>query len=190
MTSTQSPPVAHAAPRWGLAAVTGLGIVVAAILAGYSRVHPGNGAAITTFGFSALLAMKSWFTTAAMIFVLVQIASALAMWGRLPGVSGSPSWASPVHRWSGVVAFVLTLPVAFQCIWSLGFSDSSTRTLIHTVAGCLFYGVFAAKMLALRLPGLPGWTLPVLGGLLAALLTVVWFSSAFWYFTQSGVPLW
>jgi len=190
VTSTQSPPVTQAAPRWGLAAVTGLGIVVAAILAGYSRVHPGNGAAIATFGFSALLAMKSWFTTAAMIFVLVQIASALAMWGRLPGVSGSPSWASPVHRWSGVVAFVLTLPVAFQCIWSLGFSDSSTRTLIHTIAGCLFYGVFAAKMLSLRLPRLPGWTLPVLGGLLAALLTVIWFSSAFWYFTQSGVPLW
>ena len=54
----------------------------------------------------------------------------------------------------------------------------------------LFYGVFAAKMLSLRLKGLPGWTLPVLGGLLAALLTVVWFSSAFWYFTQPGLPLW
>ncbi len=189
MTSTHAPPVAQS-PRWGLAAVTGLGIVVAAVLAGYSRVHPGNGAAISTFGFSALLAMKAWFTTAAMFFVVIQIGSALAMWGRLPGVAGSPAGASPVHRWSGVVAFVLTLPVAFQCIWSLGFSDATARTLIHTVAGCLFYGVFAAKMLSLRLPGLPGWTLPVLGGLLAALLTVIWFSSAFWYFTQSGVPLW
>jgi uncharacterized membrane protein HdeD (DUF308 family) len=111
------------------------------------------------------------------------------MWGRLPGVSGSPTWASPLHRWTGVAAFVLTLPVAFQCIWSLGFSDSTARALTHTVAGCLFYGVFAAKMLALRLHGLPGWALPVLGGLLAAVLTVIWFSSAFWYFTQSGVPL-
>ena len=188
MTTTRTPPVQQA-PRWGLAAVAGLGIAVAAVLAAYSRVHPGNGAAIATFGFSALLAMKTWFTTAALIFVVVQVVSALAMSGKLPGSAGA-SWPAPLHRWSGVVAFVLTLPVAFQCIWSLGFSDSSARALTHTIAGCLFYGVFAAKMLALRIHGLPGWTLPVLGGLLAALLTVVWFSSAFWYFTQSGVPLW
>ena len=189
MTTTGHPEVRQE-PRWGLAAAAGLGIVVAAVLAAYSRVHPGNGAAIWTFGFSALLAMKTWFATAALVFVLVQIGSALAMWGRLPGVTGSPAWASPVHRWSGVVAFVLTLPVAFQCVWSLGFSDASGRALVHTIAGCLFYGVFAAKMLALRLRGIPGWALPVLGGLLAGLLVVVWFSSAFWYFTQSGVPLW
>ena len=83
---------------------------------------------------------------------------------------------------------MLTLPVAFQCVWSFGFATDSTRTLIHSVAGCLFYGVFAAKMLSLRLRGLPGWALPVLGGLLVTLLVVVWFSSAFWYFT-SGRPL-
>lgn len=189
VTSLQDRPVQQP-PRWGLAAAAGVGIAVAAVLAAYSRVHPGNGAAIATFGFSALLAMKTWLTTAALAFVLVQVISALAMWGRLPGVSGFPSWANPVHRWSGVVAFLLTLPVAFQCIWSLGFSDATTRTLIHSVAGLAFYGVFAAKMLSLRLRGLPGWTLPVLGGLLAALLTVVWFSSALWYFTQPGVPLW
>ena len=188
MTSTQPPPVRQE-PRWGLAAVVALGLVVAAVLAAYSRVHPGNGAAINTFGFSTLLAAKSWLTSAAMIFLVVQVVSALAMWGRLPGVSGSPTWASPVHRWSGVIAFVLTLPVAFQCIWSLGFSDSSARTLIHSIAGCLFYGVFAAKMLSLRLHRLPGWTLPLLGGLLAAGLVVVWFSSAFWFFTASGLPL-
>ena len=177
-------------PRWGLAAVTALGLVVAAILAAYSRVHPGNGAAIITFGFRTLLAMKTWLTTAALVFLVVQLISALAMWGRLPGISGSPSWASPVHRWSGVVAFLITLPVAFQCIWSLGFSDSSARTVAHSIAGCLFYGVFAAKMLSLRLHRLPGWTLPVLGGLLSAVLVVVWFTSAFWYFTASGLPLW
>lgn len=177
-------------PRWGLAAVTALGIVVAAVLAAYSRVHPGNGAVILSFGFRTLLSMKTWLTTAAMVLLVIQVVSALAMWGRLPGVVGSPWWASPLHRWSGVVAFVLTLPVAFHCIWSLGFSDSSARTLAHSTAGCLFYGVFAAKMLSLRLHRLPGWTLRLLGGLLAVVLTVVWFTSAFWYFTASGLPPW
>ena len=189
MTTTSARPV-HQPARWGLAAAAGLGIAVAAVLAASARVSPGDGAAISTFGFSALYAMKSWLTTAAMVFVIVQVVSALAMWGRLPGVAASPGWAGPLHRWSGVAAFVLTLPVAFQCIWSAGFSDDTTRTLVHSLAGCLFYGAFAAKMLSLRLHGLPGWTLPVLGGLLTVVLLVVWFSSAFWYFTFSGLPLW
>jgi hypothetical protein len=176
-------------PRWGLAAVGAVGIIVSAILAAYARVSPGDGAAITTLGFSTLLAMKSWLSTIVIVLVVVQVASALAMWGRLPGVSSAPDWVSPLHRWSGTVAFLVSLPIAFHCVWSLGFSDSSARTLIHSLAGCLVYGIFAAKMLALRLPGLPGWTLPVLGGALAVALTVVWFSSALWFFTVSGAPV-
>ncbi len=187
MTSTEAVRT-NQPPRWGLAAVAGLGLVVAAILAAYARIHPGNGAAITTLGFSTLLAMKSWLCTAVIALVVVQVLSALAMWGRLPGVSSAPSWVSPLHRWSGTVAFLISVLVAFHCVWSLGFDDSSARTLIHSLAGCLVYGVFAAKMLSLRLPGLPGWTLPVLGGALAVVLTVVWFTSALWFFTVSGIP--
>jgi len=166
-----------------------LGIIVAATLAAYARVSPGDGAAITTLGFSTLLAMKSWLSSIVIVLVVVQVVSALAMWGRLPGVSSAPDWASPLHRWSGTVAFLVSLPIAFHCVWSLGFSDSSVRTLIHSLAGCLVYGIFAAKMLALRLRGLPGWTIPVLGGALAVALTVVWFSSALWFFTVSGAPV-
>jgi len=91
-----------------------------------------------------------------------------------------------VHRWSGVAAFLLTLPVVFHCVWSLGFEDDPTRVLLHCVAGCVFYGVFAAKMLALRLRGLPSITVPLLGGLLAGAIVVLWFSSALWFFSQSG----
>ena len=182
---TSSRPVQQPA-RWGLAAVAGLGIVVAAVLAGYARVSPGDGAAISTFGFTALYAMKSWLTTAAMVFLVIQVISALAMWGRLPGVTDAPGWVTWLHRWTGVAAFLLTMPVVFHCVWSLGFEDGSTRVLVHSVAGCVFYGVFAAKMLALRLRGLPSPVVPVLGGLLAGVLVVLWFSSAFWFFRQSG----
>jgi len=172
---------------WALAGVGALGLAVAAVLAAYAQVHPGNGQALVTFGFSGMLPMKAWLTTAAAALAIVQVLSALSMWGRLGG--RTPTWVHPVHRWSGTVAFVLTLPVAFHCVWSLGFSTADGRTLVHSVTGCLFYGAFAAKMLALRLHRLPPWTLPVLGGLVAAALTVLWFRAALWYFTQPGVPL-
>lgn len=173
--------------QWALAGVAGLGLAVAAALAAYADAHPGDGQALLTLWFSGMLPMKSWLTTAAALLVVVQVVSALALWGRLPGVHrDAPAWVALAHRWSGVAAFLLTLPVAFQCVWSLGFEDDSPRVVLHGAAGCLFYGAFAAKMLALRLPRLPSAVLPVLGALVAVLLVVVWFTSAAWFFTQPG----
>ncbi|MET0789585.1 MAG: DUF6529 family protein [Cellulomonas sp.] len=172
--------------QWWLAALGAVGLAVAAALAAYAKVHPGDGAALTTLGFSGMLQMKAWLTTAAAALVVVQVLSALAMWGRLPGVTEPPGWVTLLHRWTGVAAFLLTMPVVFHCVWSLGFEDDSARVMVHSVAGCVFYGVFAAKMLALRLRGLPSAVVPVLGGLLAGVLVVLWFSSAFWFFGQTG----
>jgi hypothetical protein len=36
---------------------------------------------------------------------------------------------------------------------------------------------------------MPGWTLPVLGGLLFASFIVLWLTSAGWFLTSSGRPL-
>ena len=176
----------EAPSQWGLAVLGAVGLAVAAALAAYAEMHPGDGAALTTLGFAGMLEMKAWLTTAATALVVVQVLSALAMWGRLPGVTDTPAWVSGLHRWSGTVAFLLTLPVVFHCVWSLGFEDESVRVLVHSVAGCVLYGVFAAKMLALRLRGLPSITVPLLGGLLAGTIVVLWFSSALWFFSQSG----
>jgi hypothetical protein len=59
----------------------------------------------------------------------------------------------------------------------------------HGVAGCAFYGAYAAKMVGLRVSALPSWALPVLGGLVFGLFVVLWLTSALWFFTRSGVPL-
>jgi hypothetical protein len=95
----------------------------------------------------------------------------------------------PVHRYSGAVAFVLTVPAGLHCLWALGLGAGSHRVLTHSAVGCVFYGAYAAKMLGLRLPGLPGWGLPVLGGTVLASLALVWATSALWFFTRSGLPL-
>jgi len=47
--------------------------------------------------------------------------------------------------------------------------------------------VFAAKMLALRVRGLPSAVVPVLGAALVTLLVVAWFTSALWFFGQPDV---
>ena len=180
-----------AAPA-GSAALAGALLVGAAVsvsMGVYAKVHTAALRPLFTLGFSGMLQMKSWLTTAAALLLVVQLVTALWMWGRLPGAGTAPPWTAPLHRWSGSVAFVLTLPVALHCIWSLGFVTSSPRVVVHGLAGCAFYGAYAAKMLALRLPRLPGWVLPVLGGSVLSSLVLLWLSAALWFFTRTGVPL-
>ena len=93
-----------------------------------------------------------------------------------------------VHKVSGTLAFLISLPVVYHCLWALGFQDYSTRVLVHSIAGCFFYGAFTAKMLWLRAPQLPGMLLPVVGGTVFATLVVIWFTSAFWFFDNFGFP--
>ena len=69
-----------------------------------------------------------------------------------------------MHRISGRLAFIASLPVAYHCLWSLGFQDTDTRVLVHSLAGCAVYGAFAAKVLIVRSKRLPGVALPIAGG--------------------------
>jgi hypothetical protein len=177
------------ARRNGLAAVVLVGATVAVATGVYARVHEPAGRPLFLLGFSGMLQTKTWLTTAALLLLVVQLVTALWMWGRLPGAGAAPSWAPLLHRWVGSTAFVLTLPVAFHCIWSIGFMTYSTRALIHSVVGCAFYGAYASKMLALRVRGLPSWALPILGGTVLASLVLIWLTSALWFFTRAGVPL-
>src|SRR5947209_7251977 len=187
MTSTPT----AGAQRTGLplALVLLCGTAVAVSLGVYAKVHQPALRPLFLVGFSGMLQLKTWLATAALALVLVQVITALWMWGRLPAAGPTPGWVPTAHRWSGSAAFVLTLPVALHCVWSLGFVTTTPRVLAHSLAGCAFYGGYAAKMLGLRLRRLPGWALPVLGGAVFALFLLVWTTSALWFFTRSGVPL-
>src|SRR5947209_14787014 len=123
-------------------------LAVAVALGVYAKAHTPAGRPIFTLWFSGMLQMKVWLTTAALFLVLVQLTTALSMWGRLPGVTTSPAWVPVVHRWSGAIAFVLTVPVAVRCMWSLGFGTQNARVALHRVAGCVFYGRMRRRCLA------------------------------------------
>ena len=63
--------------------------------------------------------------------------------------------------------------------------------LVHSIAGCFFYGIFVVKMLAVRVEGMPGWLLPVAGGVVFATLVTLFVTSSVWWFTSrpAGLPL-
>jgi hypothetical protein len=166
-----------------------VGLTVALGLGIYAKAHTPAARPIFTLWFSGMLQMKAWLTTAAAALVLVQLATALWMWGRLPGAGEARPWVSTLHRYSGSLAFVLTVPVAVHCMWALGFGTTNARVVVHSIAGCALYGAYAAKMLGLRTRGLPGWALPLLGGTVLALIVVLWLTAALWFFTRSGLPL-
>ena len=102
---------------------------------------------IVTTVFSSTIAMKAWFATAAVALVIVQVSTATRMWGRFQRVIRLPfPVVKAIHRWSGRLAFVCTLPVFFHCVFILGFRHTTSRVLVHSIAGSIVYGVFAAKI--------------------------------------------
>jgi hypothetical protein len=174
-------------PRTGAALLVPLlaGGLVAVALGVYGSLHEPSGIAVNVSGFSSAQTVKVWLATGAALLALVQLVSALSMWGRLGGFK--PAWASTVHRWSGRVAFLLTIPVAVHCLYALGFSTYDTRVVAHSLLGCFFYGAFTAKMLILPKKKLPWWVLPVAGGLVFTALIGLWLTSSVWFFTTVGV---
>jgi hypothetical protein len=134
---------------------------------------------------SSTIAGKAWLASGAVTLAIVQVLTASRMWGKLTRVVPlSFATAKRIHRWSGRLAVLLTIPVFFHCVTMLGFKTPDARVAVHSVAGSFVYGVLAAKLLVIRWKGYPHWVLPVLGGSLAAVLTTLWLTSSLWYFTR------
>lgn len=173
-----------------LAGVLGVGALVAVAAGVYGQIHdPASETTIKWF-FTSTLHLKAWLTTVAFALALFQAFAAMWMYGRLP-LGPAPAWLGPIHRIGGSAALLVSLPVAYHCLWSLGFDPEpgGGRRLWHSLFGCAFYGAFATKVLVVRAKGLPGWALPVVGGLLFALLTALWLTSSLWFFRNVGVEL-
>jgi Family of unknown function (DUF6529) len=185
---TQPQGVPEQDPVAGRLLLVGLiGAAVALTLGIYGSAHtPATNLSIT-LGFSNTITMKVWLATVALAFAVVQFVSALWMYGRLP-VGQAPAWTGGLHRISGRLAFIISLPVAYHCLYQLGFQHSSARILAHSVLGCAFYGAFAAKVTVVRSRRLPSVALPIAGGLVFAVFVAVWLTSALWFISDSGFP--
>src|SRR5262245_39019306 len=75
--------------------------------------------------FTSTIHMKARLATAVALLACVQLFTAAWIYRKLP--FDKPAWVNPVHRWSGRLAFLVSLPVAYHCIFRLGFQDEESR---------------------------------------------------------------
>jgi hypothetical protein len=176
----------HPGTSRAVAAAAAAGATVSVALGVYGGQHQPTGQAIFTFGLGSMIAMKVWLALVVGALALVQLVSALWMYGKLGRPAGRA--VAITHRLSGTTAVLVSLPVAFHCLWSLGFQSYDTRVLVHSVFGCIFYGAFVTKILALNSGTSPGWLLPLAGGLVFSAIVIVVLTSSIWFLGTTGMP--
>lgn len=168
--------------RWLAAPL--VAFALGALTAGLLADHDPRSKGYFRLFFEDPIHLKAAFATAVVVLACFQLFTAAWIFRKLPW--SKPTWVNPVHRWSGRFAFLLTLPIAYHCIFKLGFQDPSTRVLAHSLFGCAVYGAFASKVTIVRLHRFPRFVLPVAGGLLFAVLVGVWWTSAVWLYGQNA----
>lgn len=169
------------------------GAVVALLIGVFGKAHDPSLDGTTTLGFDTVIGMKVVVSTVIGGLAVLQVIGALWIYGKL-GIR-APSWLGMAHRASGTIALVLSMFVAYHCLWALGLESGTlhgekvpTRTVVHGVLGCAVIGAVVVKVVAVRSKRAPGWFLPVAGGLLFALLVVAVLTSAGWYLDEKGWP--
>jgi hypothetical protein len=173
-------------PAWRLTGIGLLAIGVTAALYVAGRLIQPN-YAFSLFGADPIPA-KSLLATIALALAGVQVLLALWLYRKLPLAASPPRPVPLVHRVTGFALFALTVPVAVHCLIAYGVQLTSPRVAIHSIAGCFFYGAFAAKVLLVHSRRLPGWALPLAGGTLAIVIGVLWYTSALWYYNGYQLP--
>jgi hypothetical protein len=159
------------------------GALVAIGIGIFGRLHQPASYQVHVALFSGIPYLKAWASTLCCGCGLVQLGSGLAV-HRDP--DADPGRLVTLHRWSGRLAVLASVPVAADCLYSLGFQSGNPRVLLHSLFGCLFYGAFTVKMLVIGRPGAPRSTLPLIGGVVFAGLIGLWLTSAFWLFGTDG----
>ena len=117
----------------------------------------------------------------------MQVSLGIRLDGRRGPRVPAPPWAPTLHRLIGTIAFGLSIPVVFHCIWTLGYRSDDLRVVAHSVLGCVAYGLYVTKLLTVRTGDeRPVWALPVVGSLLGSIMLAIWWTSAFVFYTESA----
>ncbi|MFE5585532.1 DUF6529 family protein [Kitasatospora sp. NPDC056531] len=191
---------AAAEPGEGLAPPTGrrrlhdvlwllLPVAVVAGLFWYGRVHTPD-YETSLFGNRGVDAqqLKAQLGSALLGLALVQLLLALWIYGRLPALKAAPHRVHTTHRLIGLIAFLLSLPIARHCITAYGVQFTDARVTLHSLTGCFLYGAFVAKVIVVRHRRWPGWALPLAGGVLVTSIALIWYAAPLWYLNGFHAP--
>ena len=178
-----SPAATRALIPFGVGVLGALAIYIVA-----SSITPDPRSGLFGTNGAGTFALKSALSSGVLAFAALQLYTALWIFGKINRKRTLPKRLGIIHRASGYSAIVLSLPIAYNCLLSYGFEHYDRRVLIHALAGCFFYGAFAAKIVIVRSKRLPGWTLPVAGGTLITIIALLWYSAALWYYNDFDSP--
>lgn len=184
MTTAAQAPTGRRSNSWVLLPFGVLALVALTLGVIARHQHTASGKAQGTYIellFTSTIHMKAWLATAVAVLACAQLFTAAWIFGKLP-FERRP-WVNIVHRWTGRATFLISLPVAFHCIFRLGFQSDDSRIVVHSLAGCAFYGAYVSKVLVVRMKRYPVWVIPTIGGLLFTAIITVWYTSAWWFFT-------
>src|SRR5437763_8478598 len=168
--------------RWLAAPLLAFALV--SLTAGLLARHSPRSKGYFRLFFSDPVHLKAGFASAAVVLACFRLFTAAWIFRKLPWPK--PAWINSAHRWSGRLASACTLPVAYHCIFKLGFRTFDSRVLAHSPLGCAVYGAYASKVTIVRLHRFPRPVLPIAGGLLFAVLIGVWYTSALWLYRQDA----
>jgi hypothetical protein len=105
-----------------------VGALVSVSLGAYGGIHDPTYETPYKLFFTSTLSFKVWFATFAVICAGIQIFTALRMYGKIRVPATMPSWFGDLHRLSGTLAFGFSVPVAYHCLWALGFAATPDPT--------------------------------------------------------------
>ena len=165
-----------------------IGGAVSVALGAYAKIHDPTGETPFVWFFSGQPEFKVWVATIAAALAVFQEWVGRRLYGKHAQGRRKP-WMPQAHRLAGTLAFIVALPVAYQCLWAIGFNKIvNPWWAVHSVAGCVVFGAFVTKVLCVRNRKLPRWGLPVAGGVVFASLIIAWATTSVWWWFKFGFP--
>ena len=133
---------ARQVPLWGLAA----GAAVALALGVYSVLHQPTGRDFVLYGFESAASWKNALTLVVAVLLIAQAALGFKLAGIFGLRATTRPWLLEFRRLLATLAVGFSLPVAFHCVWVLGFGSDSPSITLHSILGCIAYGCVVAAM--------------------------------------------
>ena len=130
------------APLRGLVA----GAAAALALGAYSVLHDPTGRDFLLYGFDSAASWKSALTLIVAVLFVAQAALAFKLAGLFGLRAATRGWLADFRRLILTLAVGFSVPVAFHCLWVLGFRSDSLAVSLHSILGCVAYGCVVAAL--------------------------------------------